>query len=126
MTNYQVADFLIRLKNAAMAGRKEVEFKSTKLVLAVAKTLKDEGFLDSVEQDKEGKITVKLSIFAKKPVLKDLKIVSRPGLRIYINTDGLNSKRGPETYILSTNKGVMSDRKALKMGVGGELIAKVL
>jgi small subunit ribosomal protein S8 len=125
MTNYQVADFLIRLKNAVMADKKEVEMKSTKLILAVAKTLKDEKYISNLVLDKNGNIKVTLSIFAKKPILRDVRIVSKPGLRIYVNVDELKNKRGPEIYILSTNKGVMSDKVAIKKNLGGELIAKI-
>lgn len=126
MTNYEVGDFLIRVKNAAMAGIKEVSLKKTNLVLAVAKTLVDEKFLDGCNVDKDNMLTVKLKQYSKKPVLQDLKIISRPGLRIYMNVDQLISKKGPEIYILSTNKGVMSSKKAIKSGVGGEVIAKIL
>jgi small subunit ribosomal protein S8 len=125
MTNYQVGDFLIRLKNASMAGIKEIVFPKTKLVLGVAKTLKDEGFLDSVEE-KDGNLTVRLAFFAKKPVLNNIKIVSKPGLRIYINVDELESMKTPEVLILTTPKGVMAGSKAKKQRLGGELIAKVV
>ncbi len=126
MTNYQIGDFLIRLKNASMAGLKDVVFPKTNLVLAVAKTLKNEGFLDSVEVDKEGNLTAKLSIFSKKPVLKNVKIVSKPGLRIYVNVDEIEKMKTPETLIISTPKGIMSGVEAKKKRLGGELIAKVI
>lgn len=126
MTNYQVGDFLIRLKNASMAGLKEVVFPKTNLVVSVAKTLEKEGFLDKVEIDKEGNLTAKLSIFSKKPVLKNVKIVSKPGLRIYVNVDEIEKMKTPETLIISTPKGVMSGMEAKKKRLGGELIAKVI
>lgn len=126
MTNYQVGDFLIRLKNASMAGLKEVVFPKTNLVVSVAKTLEKEGFLDKVEIDKEGNLTAKLSIFSKKPVLKNVKIVSKPGLRIYVNVDEIEKMKTPETLVISTPKGVMSGMEAKKKRLGGELIAKVI
>lgn len=125
MTNYQVADFLIRLKNASMANIKQIEFKNTKIVSAVAKTLKKEGFLDTVTE-KDGLITVTLSIFRKKPVLTNVKIISRPGLRIYMNVDELESIKTPEMFIISTPKGVMSHKDAIKQRLGGEVISKVI
>lgn len=125
MTNYQIADFLIRLKNASMAGIKAVEFPKTNLVLAVAKTLKKEGFLDTVAE-KDNQITVTLAIFMKKPVLSNVKIISRPGLRIYKNVDELLAIKTPETFILSTPKGVMAHKEAIKQRTGGEVIAKVI
>lgn len=126
MTNYPVADFLIRLKNASLAGKKEVVFDNYKLVTGVAKALEKEKYLESITVNKDKTITVKLAIFAKKPVLENVKIISRPGLRIYANVDELEKMKGPEIYIVSTNKGVMSGRDAIKARVGGELIAKVI
>lgn len=125
MTNYHIADFLIRLKNASMANIKEVTMPSTKLIEGVAKTLKDENFLNEVSV-KDGKITVKLSIYMKKPVLSNVTVISRPGLRIYMNVDELESIKSPDVYILSTPKGVMSGKKAIKQRLGGEVIAKVI
>ncbi|AKM82985.1 30S ribosomal protein S8 [Candidatus Woesebacteria bacterium RIFOXYC1_FULL_31_51] len=125
MTNYQVGDFLIRLKNAAMANIKEVVFPKTKLVLEVAKALKAERFLDSVEE-KDGKIIVKLTIFSKKPVLSNVTIISRPGLRIYMSADEIEKIKTPDIYILTTPKGVISGKMAKKLRVGGEVIAKVI
>lgn len=125
MTNYQIGDFLIRLKNASMAHIKQVVFPKTKLVLEVAKTLQEERFLDSVEE-KDGNIIVKLSIFSKKPVLSNVTIISKPGLRIYMSADEIEKIKTPDVYILTTPKGVLSGRMAKKLRVGGEVIAKVI
>lgn len=125
MTNYPVADFLIRLKNASLAGIKEVRMRKTNLILGVAETLKREKYLDEVKVEGND-VVVKLSIFSKKAVIEDLKIVSRPGLRIYMSVDELVSRKKPEILVLTTPKGVMSDREAKKQRVGGEVIAKVL
>ena len=103
MTNYQIGDFLIRLKNASMAGIKEVTMPRTNLILGVAKALQSEKFLDTVT-DKDGNITVTLAIYAKKPVLSNVTIISRPGLRIYMSVDELEAKKTPDIYILSTPK----------------------
>jgi len=125
MTNYQIGDFLIRLKNAGMAGIKEVTFFKSNMVLDVAKALKSEGFIESIVEDKKT-ISVKLAIFNKKPVLSNIKIVSRPGLRIYMNVDEIESYKKPDVLILTTPKGIMSGTRAKKERVGGELIAKVI
>lgn len=125
MTNYPVADFLIRLKNASLVGIKKVSMDNTKLISAVAKTLKKENFLETIEE-KNGNITVTLSIFSKKAVISDITIVSKPGIRVYMGVDELEARRSPEILILSTPKGVMSDRDAIKIRVGGEVIAKIL
>lgn len=125
MTNYHIADFLIRLKNAAMANIKEVTMPSTNLIEAVAKTLKSEKYLSDVSV-KDGKITVKLAIYMKRPVLANVTVISRPGLRIYMNVDEIEAIKSPDVYILSTPKGVMSGKQAIKARAGGEVIAKVI
>jgi len=125
MTNYHIADFLIRLKNASMANIKELTMPTTNLITAVAKTLKDEKFLNDVSV-KDGNITVKLSIYMKRPVLANVTIISRPGLRIYMSADEIEAIKSPDVYILSTPKGVMSGKQAIKKRLGGEIIAKVI
>lgn len=125
MTNYHVADFLIRLKNASMAGIKEVSMSTTNLINGVAKTLKNEKFLSEVIIN-DKKITVKLAIYNKKPVLAGVTIISRPGLRIYMGADEIESIKVPDIYIISTPKGVMSGKEAIKKRLGGEVIAKVI
>lgn len=125
MTNYHIADFLIRLKNASMANLKEVTMQKTNLIEAVAKALKSENFLNDIKI--EGKnITVKLSIYQKRPVLTNVTIVSKPGLRIYMSVDDIEAIKSPDVYILSTPKGVLSGKQAIKARVGGEVIAKVI
>lgn len=125
MTNYQIGDFLIRLKNASMAGIKSVDFVKSKMVVAIADTLKREGFLESVEVA-GNKLSAKLAIYAKKPVISDIKIVSKPGLRIYMNVDDIENYKKPEVLILTTPMGVLSGNEAKKKRVGGELLAKVI
>ncbi len=124
MTNYPIGDFLIRVKNAAMAGGKDVEFQSNKLVFAVARVLEKSGYLGSVTNAK-GKLSVTLAIKRKEPVIMDIKLVSKPGLRVYKNLDQLKDKKGASTYIISTPKGVMSTKEAIKLGTGGEVIAEI-
>lgn len=124
MTNYPIGDFLIRVKNAAMAGGKDVEFEANKLVEAVAKVLVKSGHLGSVTNTK-GTLTVKLAIKRKEPVILDIKLVSKPGLRVYKNLDELKDKKGASTYVISTPKGVMSTKEAIKLGTGGEVIAEI-
>lgn len=122
--NYQAGDFLIRLKNAKLAGRKSVNMPTSKFVVAIAKVLQKQGILDKVE-NKAGILTVTLAYQKKEPVLLDIKIVSRPGLRVYKTLDQLRKKRGASIYILSTPKGVVSEKDAIKTGNGGELIAEI-
>lgn len=123
-TNYPVGDFLIKIKNAALARQKVVETDVTKFIKEVAKALEKEGYLESVEV-KDGKIKARLSYMKKEPVLLGLKIVSKPGLRIYLDTEQLRSRKGPTTLILTTPKGVKSTKDALKEGLGGEAIVEI-
>jgi small subunit ribosomal protein S8 len=124
MNNYPVGDFLVRLKNAARAHRREVVVAPSKLVVAVAKTLKEEGFLSEVSR-KKGEMTVTLAYRKKQPVMLDVKLVSRPGSRVYVGRGDLEARRGVSFLILTTPKGVMTSMEALKKGLGGEVIAEV-
>lgn len=123
-SNYPVGDFLIRIKNAAMAGKKDVVVQKTKFIEQIAQTLREEGYLEDVKSDDEN-LTVKLVFHKKKPLLFNIELVSKPGLRIYKRVDEIEAMKGPFILILSTPKGVMSSRKALDNRTGGELIAKV-
>ena len=124
-TNYPVGDFLIRIKNAALARRRDVEVAKTKFIKSVAQVLQKEGYLREIKE-KDNKLIVSLAYKRKQPVLLDLKLVSRPGLRIYMKAEELASIKKPSFFILSTPKGVVSSRQAKKLGVGGEVIAEVL
>ena len=123
-TNYSIGDFLIRIKNAGMAGNKEVSAVTNTKILALANTLKKMRILDTVAV-KDGLITVTLAFQDKKPVLMDLRLVSKPGLRIYMTIADIEEKRGPSTYVISTPKGVLSAKEAKKLRVGGEVIAEI-
>ena len=124
MVNYPVGDFLIRIKNAAMAGNNSIEVESTKLIVAVAEVLKREGFLSEIKKSKD-KLKVQIAFKSKRPVLMDIKLVSKLGLRIYKNVDEIKQKRGASIYVISTPAGVLSSKEAIKKNVGGEVIAEV-
>ncbi len=124
MTNYPVGDFLIRVKNAAMAKNKEVSFWGIKRVISVAEAMKKLGYFDGVKTEKQ-KLTVSLSFKSKKPLLMDIKLISKPGLRVYMSTSEIEKKKGPSVYLVSTPKGVISSRQAVKERMGGEVIAEV-
>lgn len=124
VVNYPVGDFLIRIKNAKMARLKEIEAIKTNLVKEVATALKREGFIDEI-QEKEGKLKVRITYHSKSPLITNIKLISRPGLRVYMGVDELLSHRGPELFIVSTSKGVLSSNEAIKRRLGGEIIAKV-
>lgn len=124
MVGYSIGDFLIRFKNAAGAKNKTFEAPSTKESEAVAKSLQKLGFFNDVKKDKN-KLSVTLTFKDKKPRLVALKLVSKPGLRIYMGVPEIESKKGPSTYLISTPKGILSSKEAIKMRVGGEVIAEI-
>ena len=124
-----VADMLTRVRNAQMAKKATVSMPQSKLKQAVANVLQAEGYLSGVEVgEQEGKptLTLTLKYFEGKPVIESIKRVSRPGLRQYRGKDELpRVKQGLGIAIVSTNKGIMTDRAARAAGVGGEVIALV-
>ena len=124
ITNYPVGDFLIRIKNAAAVGKKEIFFASTKKILALARILEKAGFLEEVKNEK-GILSVKLTIKRKEPVLMGLKLISKPGLRIYMGLKDLEKIKGPSIFLISTSKGVMASNEAKKKRLGGEIISEV-
>ena len=123
--NYPIGDFLIKLKNAAMAKNKSFEARPTKQIMAVAEALKKNGYLDGVKKEKT-KTTFLLTFKFKRPVLTNLKLVSKPGLRIYTDIWELSKRRKPSILLISTPKGVLSSREAIKQNIGGEVIVEIL
>lgn len=124
MTNYTIGDFLIQLKNASTSGKTTVSLKNSKFIKSVAKVLKKEKLLSDVKI-KDNILTAKLAFHKKKPLFSDIKLISTPGLRIYKGVKELSEHRGISIFILSTSKGIMSHKDALKAGLGGEVIAQI-
>jgi small subunit ribosomal protein S8 len=123
--NYPVGDFLIRIKNAAIAGNKEVVMDKSKMVIEVANVLKKEKIIDDViVNDRD--VLVKLAFRSKSPLLMDVKLHSKPGLRLYMSVDDIKKRKSPSFLILTTPKGVLSDKDAIKKNTGGEVIAEIL
>jgi small subunit ribosomal protein S8 len=123
-----LADMLTRIRNAQQVGKVEVSMPSSKLKVNVASVLKDEGYIVgfSVSEDVQPQLNVELKYFDGKPVIEELDRVSRPGLRSYAGKDNLPSVRGGlGIAIVSTSKGVMTDRAARAQGVGGEVLCTV-
>mgnify|MGYP001552350892 FL=1 len=124
-----IADMLTRIRNGQTANKSSVRMPASKKKLAIAKVLKDEGsIIEFAEVDLDGKpgLEVALKYFQGEPVIDVVKRVSRPGLRIYKSRDDLPRVRGGlGIAIVSTSKGVMTDREARKHGHGGEVIAYV-
>jgi small subunit ribosomal protein S8 len=124
-----IADMLTRIRNAQSAEKTEVLMPSSKLKIAIAKVLKDEGYVDDFAiREAEGKpeLSIALKYYAGRPVIDRIERVSRPGLRIYKGKEDIPQvMNGLGVAILSTSKGVMTDRKARATGVGGEVLCVV-
>tara|TARA_Y100001972_G_scaffold39461_2_gene48842 strand:- start:16096 stop:16485 length:390 start_codon:yes stop_codon:yes gene_type:complete len=124
-----LADMLTRIRNAQMAGKTEVQMPSSKLKKAVANVLEQEGYISASRVDENGGkaiLTLELKYFQGEPVIAEIQRVSRPGLRSYAGKDELPSVRaGLGIAIVSTSRGVMTDRAARAAGVGGEVLCTV-
>jgi small subunit ribosomal protein S8 len=124
-----IADMLTRIRNGQMAGKPSVEMPASKLKQAIAGVLQEEGYIGAFNvESNEGKSTlsVELKYFEGKPVILEIDRISRPGLRSYAGKNELPSVRGGlGVAIVSTSKGVMTDRAARAAGVGGEVLCTV-
>ena len=124
---YTVADFVIRVKNASAAHRREVVMPYSKIAKAIGKLLVKEGYLAEVrDTELEGKkaITVGIRYVRRKPVVSDVEIISKPSLRIHLNHSELQSEQRKKVLVLvvSTSQGLMTGKSALKKGLGGNLL----
>jgi len=120
-----IADTLIRIKNGYRVGKQTVSVRYSKLILEICKLLVSEGFLESCNQ-KKNEIEVTLKYNNRKPALEDVKRISKPGLRVYKGANDLpRVLNGLGIAIISTPKGVLTDKKARKEKVGGEVLAEV-
>jgi small subunit ribosomal protein S8 len=124
-----IADMLTRIRNAQRVDKTEVLVPASKLKVAIAEVLKDEGYIEGfMVQPNEGKpeLRIGLKYYAGRPVIERLERVSRPGLRVYKGRDDIPQvMNGLGVAIVSTSKGVMTDRKARSQGVGGEVLCYV-
>lgn len=125
VVNYPVGDFLIKLKNASLASIRQVENPYSKFVYSVATLLKSEGYLDEVVK-KEGKLIVNLKFQNKEARISDVRLISKPGLRVYMKAFEIAKRRGPSIFILTTAKGIMTGKEAIDKKLGGEIIAEIL
>jgi small subunit ribosomal protein S8 len=124
-----IADMLTRIRNAQQSEKPLVAMPASRVKKAIAQVLKDEGYIeDFAVRDLEGRTTLEIGLkyYAGKPVIEKIERVSRPGLRIYRPKDELpNVMNGLGVAIVSTSRGVMTDRKARGLGVGGEVLCIV-
>ena len=123
-----IADMLTRIRNAQMTEKATCEMPSSKVKIAIARVLKDEGYIDGFKVNGEEKpvLEIALKYYAGRPVIEKIERVSKPGLRIYKNKDDIPPvMNGLGIAIVSTSHGVMTDRKARATGVGGEVLCIV-
>ncbi len=123
-----IADMLTRIRNALAAEKTSVSMPSSKVKVAIAKVLEDEGFVSSssVSGDKKTELTIELKYFQGQPVIELLKRASRPGLRQYQGVGDIPTVwSGLGVSIVSTSKGIMTDKQAREIGQGGEVLCHV-
>ncbi|MDQ6684818.1 MAG: 30S ribosomal protein S8 [Pseudomonadota bacterium] len=123
-----IADMLTRIRNAQMVEKPSVTLPSSKLKVAIAEVLKAEGYIEgfSVSADAKPELVIGLKYYAGKPVIEKIERVSRPGLRVYKGRNDIpNVMNGLGVAIVTTPKGVMTDRKARQAGIGGEVLCYV-
>ena len=124
-----IADMLTRIRNAQMSEKVSVAMPASKVKAAIARVLKDEGYIDDFAvRPKDGisMLEVGLKYYAGRPVIEKIERISRPGLRVYKPSDGIPMvMNGLGVAIVSTSKGVMTDRKARGLGIGGEVLCIV-
>ena len=124
-----IADMLTRIRNAQMVEKAVVQVPSSKVKVAIAQVLKDEGYIDGFSiklDDGKSQLEIALKYYAGRPVIERIERVSRPGLRVYKGRDAIPQvQNGLGVAIVTTPQGVMTDRKARAAGVGGEVLCYV-
>ena len=128
--SHPIADMLTRIRNAQATEKPSVFVPASKVKRAIAQVLKDEGYIEDFavrENDGKAMIEIGLKYYAGKPVIENIERVSRPGLRIYQGRDDIpRVMNGLGVAIVSTSRGVMTDRRARETGVGGEVLCVVV
>ncbi len=131
MVTDQIADLLTRIRNAQKAGHPVVSVPASKSKVRLLEVLKSEGFIEEIEKRKDSAGKEELKVYLRyaagaKPVIREIRRLSRPGKRLYVPTDKIPRCRGGlGLVVVSTPMGMLSDREARKAGVGGELICSV-
>lgn len=124
-----IADLLTRIRNAGAARHKEVEVPYSKMKWAICQILKDQGYIDDFEKldtNVQGTIKIKLKYYNRQPVIREIKRISKPGRRIYLGSKEIpRVKNGLGIAVLSTSRGIMTDKMARKLNIGGELLFTV-
>ena len=124
-----IADMLTRIRNAQSVDKAVVSMPSSKIKVAIAQVLKDEGYIEGFSvrsEDGKSQLEIALKYYAGRPVIERIERVSRPGLRVYKGRHDIpNVMNGLGVAIVTTPKGVMTDRKARQVGIGGEVLCYV-
>ncbi len=128
--NHKISDLIIRIKNAALARRKEVVLPFSKVNVEIAKVLVKQGYLlnvKEVEQDSKKSIKATVRYEKRLPVITDVTVISKPSLRVYGSAKKIIEieKRGKKTVIISTSSGVMIGKEAIKKKIGGEILFSI-
>jgi small subunit ribosomal protein S8 len=122
-------DFVIQLKNAALARKKDITTPYANMSKSIAKALVKEGFLETVKEETEDgrkHLAIRLRYQSRKPAITDVLLVSKPSLRRYVSASEIVRIQGKAAVaIISTNAGILSGKEAIKKGVGGELLFKI-
>jgi small subunit ribosomal protein S8 len=121
-----IADFLTRIRNAVRARHNEVLVPFSKMKWAICQILKDQGYIEDFEKlddNVQGTIRIKLKYYNRQPVIREIKRVSKPGRRIYVGAKEIpRVKNGLGIAVVSTSRGIMTDKMARKLNIGGELL----
>lgn len=128
MMSDSIADMLTRIRNAQQVGKASVSMRTSNVKAAIAKVLKEEGYISDFATDEgtKAQLTIFLKYYQGKAVIEEIKRVSRPGLRIYKDSSSLpRVKGGLGIAIVSTSKGVMTERSARSQNIGGEVLCEV-
>ena len=125
-----VSDFIIRIKNAAMARRREIILPFSTINKNIGKLLVKEGFLEDLKEEKEGNrkfLRVSLKYSRRSPIFTNVTVVSKPSLRVYDSAKSMEKlqRRGKHTVVVSTSQGIMTGSDAKKKGVGGEVLFEI-
>jgi len=121
-----IADFLTRIRNAGRARHNEVLVPFSKMKWAICQILKDQGYIEDFEKlddNVQGTIRIKLKYYNRQPVIREIKRASKPGRRIYVGAKEIpRVKNGLGIAVVSTSRGIMTDKMARKLNIGGELL----
>lgn len=124
-----IGDMLIRIKNALLSGRSDVAMPHSKIKEAIAGKLKENGYITNFEVVKnqpQNELTISLKYVEEMPAITGIELISKPGRRLYAGKSEIpSSLNGYGITIVSTNKGILTDKEAAKLNVGGELICKI-